>query len=97
MKVIWSPLAVEQAQDIASYIALDKPSVAKQWIDEIFDSVTRLADFPESGRVVPEIKRKNIREIVQGNYRIIYKVTNNSINVLIVKNYYQQLKHNEII
>ena len=96
MKIIWSPLAVDQAREIASYIALDKPSAAEEWINEIFDCVERLEEFPESGRVVPEIKRKDIREIVQGNYRVIYKLANDSINVLIVKSYYQQLKQKEI-
>ena len=96
MKIIWSPLAIDQAREIASYIALDKPSVAEEWINDIFDCVERLGEFPESGRVVPEIKRKDIREIVQGNYRVIYKVANDSINVLIVKSYYQQLKQKEI-
>ncbi len=85
MKIIWSPLAVEQARDIASYIGMDKPGIAGQWIDAIFDSVARLTDFPNSGRVVPEIKRNNIREIVQENYRVIYKVEETRILVLQVK------------
>lgn len=96
MKLIWSPLAVEQVQDIASYIALDKPSVAMQWAEEIFNSVARLEQFPESGRIVPEINRKEIREIVQGNYRVIYKIKQNEILVLVVKNYHQQLKTDDI-
>lgn len=96
MKIIWSPLAVDQARDIASYIAMDKPAVAEQWIDVIFDSVARLTDFPNSGRVVPEIKRNNIREIVQGNYRVIYKIEETRILVLLVKSYRQKLEQNEI-
>ena len=68
MKVIWSPLAVEQTRDIAFYIAQDKPSVAKQWAEDIFASVDRLTDFPKSGRIVPEIKKilfvKSSRETI---------------------------------
>ncbi|MEH6824430.1 MAG: type II toxin-antitoxin system RelE/ParE family toxin [Motiliproteus sp.] len=96
MKITWSPLAVEQARDIASYIALGKPSVAEQWVNGIFDSVDCLIDFPESGRIVPEIKRKEIREIVHGSYRVIYKIQDNQIWILLVKNYRQQLKEDEI-
>ena len=51
---------MEQVRDIASYIALDKPSVAVQWAEKIFNSVERLSDFPDSGRTVPEIKRNEI-------------------------------------
>ena len=96
MKIIWSPLAVEQVQDIASYIALDKPAAAVYWAEKIFSSVERLTDFPKSGRVVPEINRNEIREIVRGNYRVIYKIKAKEILVLVVKSYRQQLKKNEI-
>lgn len=96
MKLIWSPLAVEQVRDIAAYIALDKPSAAVQWAEKIFNSVERLSDFPESGRVVPEIHRNEIREIVQDNYRVIYKVKPKEILVLVVKSYHQKLEKNEV-
>jgi addiction module RelE/StbE family toxin len=96
LKITWSPLAAEQVRDIASYIALDKPSVAEQWIDKIFDSVEQLIDFPKSGRVVPELQINSIRELVQGNYRVIYKIQDNSISVLTVKSYRQQLRSDEI-
>ncbi|MEN8251557.1 MAG: type II toxin-antitoxin system RelE/ParE family toxin [Bacteroidota bacterium] len=96
MNIIWSPLAVEQVRDIASYIALDKPSVAVQWAEKIFNSVERLSDFPDSGRIVPEIKRNEIREIVQGNYRVIYKAKPTEILILVVKSYRQKLKEDEI-
>jgi plasmid stabilization system protein ParE len=95
--VVWSPLAVEQARDIAAYIALDKPSAAEQWIDSIFSSVDRLIEFPQSGRIVPEIKRKEIREIVQGNYRVIYKIQDAKVLILLVKNYRQQLTEGEVL
>lgn len=96
MKITWSPLAVEQVRDIVSYIALDKPSAAEKWAEKIFNSVERLIDFPDSGRVVPEINRNEIREVVQGNYRVIYKVEEKEIFILIVKSYRQILKPEEI-
>ncbi len=96
MSVIWSPLATEKIRDIASYIALDNPSAAEQWIEKIFDAVKQLNDFPESGRIVPEIKRNDIRELVQGNYRVIYKVQNKDILILVVKSYRQILSPDEL-
>ena len=96
MKIIWSPLAVDQVRDIAAYIALDKPAVAVKWAEKIFNSVELLSEHPESGRVVSEINRVEIRELVQGNYRVIYKVKPKEILVLVVKSYRQQLKENEI-
>jgi len=55
VKVEWSPLALDRVSDIARYIAKDNPGAAEQWVNELFDSVERLADLPESGRVVPEV------------------------------------------
>jgi len=89
-------LAVDQVRDIASYIALDKPTVAIQWAEKMFDSVEILANFPKSGRIVSEINRKEIRELIQGNYRIIYKIKPAEILVLVVKSGRQKLKENEI-
>jgi toxin ParE1/3/4 len=96
LKIIWSPLAVDQVRDIASYIALDKPAVAVQWAEKTFHSVEILSEFPESGRIVPEINRKEVRELVQGNYRIIYKTKPKEILILVVKSYRQKLKENEV-
>lgn len=85
MKIIWSPLAVEQVRDIATYIALDKPPIAKAWVEEIFTCVDRLLDFPRSGRIAPEIGQDTIREIIHGSYRIIYKTKRSELLILVVK------------
>ena len=64
MKIVWSPLALERVEDIARYIAEDKPDAAVKWVDGLFSTVERLADFPKSGRMVPEVltARKNPEE-----------------------------------
>lgn len=74
MKVEWSPLALDRVSVIARYIAEDNPGGAERWVNELFDSVERLADFPESGRVVPEVGVRRIREVIFGAYRVIYSV-----------------------
>lgn len=62
MKIAWSPLALERIEDIAQYIAENKRGAAVEWVDGIFDTVERLADFPESGRIIPEVEGRRIRE-----------------------------------
>lgn len=96
MKLIWSPLAVDRIRDIVEYIALDKPTAAESWANDIFESVGRLAELPQSGRIVPEIKRPEIREITKGNYRIIYKIKKEAILILTVKSCRQLLKPDEL-
>lgn len=84
MKVEWSPLALERVREIADYLALDKPNAAVRWVDELFETVERLAEFPESGRIVPEVGVRRIREVIFGTYRVIYSVRD-SVNILTVR------------
>ncbi len=63
----------------------DKPLAAENWVNTIFETVENLSEFPESGRMVPELNRNDIREIIKGNYRIIYKVLNDEIHILTIR------------
>lgn len=95
MRIVWSPLALERVEDIAKYIAEDKLSAAVEWVEGIFETVERLADFPESGRIVPEVGGRRIREVIFGTYRIIYSVRD-QIDVLTVRRSSQLLRMHEI-
>ncbi|VAW82349.1 Death on curing protein, Doc toxin [hydrothermal vent metagenome] len=97
MKIIWSPLAVDRVSEIAEYIALDKPPAAKKWVDAVFNSVKRLEQLPESERIIPEIQLENFREIIFGNYRIIYRIDKNQVSILTVRNSTQILPIDEIL
>ena len=97
MKIEWSKQAEDRVYDIAAYIALDSIMEAEKWIDNIFNYVERLENFPESGRPVPElINRKDIRELVFKNYRIIYRIEKLTVYILTVRNYKQILPVDEI-
>ena len=96
MRVEWSPLALDRVSDIARYIANDNPDAAERWVNELFDSVERLADFPESGRVVPEVGVRRIRELIFGAYRVIYSVTGH-VEILTVRRGSQLLQLKEIV
>lgn len=85
MKIIWSPLAIERASEIAEYIAQDSVSAAENWINAVFEKVEQLKQFPDSGRVVPEIKNESIRELIYANYRIVYQVEEKQVNVLTIR------------
>lgn len=95
MKIVWSPLALERVESIVNYIAEDKPGAAREWVDELFNCVERLAQFPESGRVVPEVGLKRIREVVFRSYRVIYSISN-QVDVLTVRRSSQLLKDSDL-
>lgn len=96
MKIVWSPLAIERTLEIAEYIAIDNETAAPKWVDKIFKRVKQLERFPESGRHVPEVMRSDIREILYGNYRIIYKVKSEFTDILTVRHCKQILPIDEI-
>ncbi len=97
MKIIWSPLAIDRTSEIAEYISMDNPIAANQWIDNIFEKVLILKLSPKMGRTVPEINRKEIREIIFGNYRIIYRIEKINISILTIRHTKQILPIDEIM
>ena len=70
-KLIWSPSARLDLKDIAAFIAEDNPSAAGRFGRSLLQAVERLADFPESGRIVPEFGDPNIREVIRRPCRIV--------------------------
>ncbi len=55
-QITWSPSARWDLIDLKDYIALDSPHIAKQFVSSLFDAVEHLADFPLTGRIVPELE-----------------------------------------
>jgi plasmid stabilization system protein ParE len=96
MKLIWAELAVEKLEEFADYIALDKPMAALNWAESIQKSVNKLKEFPQLGREVPEVKRSDIRELIEGNYRIIYRTESNRISILTIRHTKQLLNKSDI-
>lgn len=85
MKLIWSPLATQNAHALARFIAQDKPIAAIKWLEDLFERVELLQALPESGRVVPEIGVISIREIIFGQYRVVYRLDGERIMILTVR------------
>ncbi len=74
VEIVWTPFALEDLLSIYDYIALDSPHYASRFIDKLVDRVDILLDHSEAGRIVPEFENESIRELIEGSYRIIYKV-----------------------
>lgn len=84
MKVLWTASALAQLQAIHDYLAQTSPDYAVRIIDRLTSRSIQLANFPNSGRMVPEYDRKEIREVIEGRYRIIYLVELAQVRVLAV-------------
>ncbi|HEX9734149.1 MAG TPA: type II toxin-antitoxin system RelE/ParE family toxin [Thermoanaerobaculia bacterium] len=82
----WTPLALAKVREISEYIALDRAKAAERWVVNVFDFVKRLSRFPKRGRVVPEVGRDDVRELLHGKYRIIYRLEDDgAISILTVR------------
>jgi toxin ParE1/3/4 len=84
VRVEWTDSALENLWAIHEYISQSSPEYAERVVDRITRRTRQIASFPLSGRVLPEFSAKQIREIFEGPYRIIYYIKPDQIDVLAV-------------
>ena len=84
MKIHFTTRSKSDIAEIVEYISQDNPQAAGEWTDSIFNSIKKLYDFPEIGRIVPEYSEDTIREIIQGRYRIVYKINRTQREIYII-------------
>ena len=80
--VIWSFPAKQDLKKIYDYIARDSKYYAEKVSQDILERSEKLNEFPEIGRIVPEIGEVNIREVIVYSYRLIYEISSDKIEVL---------------
>lgn len=71
-EVVWTARATADLEALADYLAQSAPGYAEVVMRRLLASVDRLGAFPMSGRAVPEIGQKDMREIVLRSYRVVY-------------------------
>jgi len=84
MNVFWTNTAEEHLDSIFNYIAKDSPAYAKRMVDRLTARSIQIAEYPISGRAVPEYDLPQIREVIEGPFRIIYYIKPDGIDVLAV-------------
>jgi len=84
VRVRFTDPAQQDLVGIYDYIAADSPRYARQMIDRITSRAKQIRTHPFSGGMVPELERSDIREVIEGPYRIIYRVLESRIDVLAV-------------
>jgi toxin ParE1/3/4 len=71
-KIVWTEIAIDDLNNIANFHSQYSDNFASALIKKLFNKPKVLKEMPESGRVVPERDNESIRELIEGNYRIIY-------------------------
>lgn len=95
MKVEWTEAALEQLWAIHEYLSQGSPEYAQRVVDRLTRRTQQIRSSPLSGRVVPEFNAPQIREVIEGPYRIIYYIKPDQIDVLAVIHGAQQTPWNE--
>ncbi len=85
VQIKWLKEAKADLKEIFVYISLDSKRYARLQVERIQQSTKILKLHPNIGKIVDEIDNPEIREIVEGNYRIIYRIVNKKrIDILLV-------------
>jgi len=84
VKIIWSENALEDIELISEFISKDSSDRAALFVSRLIDATDKLSQYPNSGRVIPEVKNEEYREVIYGAYRIMYKLKLNEVLILAV-------------
>ncbi len=81
-RLIWSPRAIQDLTDICDYIALDSEQYARLFAERVVGIVESIPNHPKLGAKVPEYDRDDLRERIFQNYRIVYRLSPELIEVV---------------
>ena len=82
VKVLWTNIARDDLKSIFEYISEDSHQYAKRFTEKLIRKVESLQNYPNMGRIVPEFENPEIRELIEGNYRIVYKVYEDRVEIV---------------
>lgn len=93
VKINWTELSISDLKSIYDYISQDSKRYASLTINKIYNRAQLLIEQPQIGRIVPEFNDANIRELIIGNYRLVYKLLDEySLDILRIYNSARLLK-----
>ncbi|HLM54647.1 MAG TPA: type II toxin-antitoxin system RelE/ParE family toxin [Pyrinomonadaceae bacterium] len=84
MRVFWTDAALGQLESIRDYLALTSPGYAQKVVGRLVRRSEQIADFPRSGRMVPEYEIDEVRQVIESQYRIIYLIKDDQIEILAI-------------
>ena len=84
MKILWTEPAIEDLRSLHVYIARDSEVYASNFVQRIILAVDKLSNFPRLGRLAPEAENDLIREIIYQDYRIIYRIKGQLVEILTI-------------
>ena len=96
-KVVWTDNSIIDLSQIHKYISEDSPENADGFLDRLMDrSEKQLSTFPTIGRKIPELNDPAFREIIYGNYRVMYYLARNVVSITHVRHMARDVKSGEM-
>ena len=92
-QIKWSLKALNNLEEIYNYIASDSKYYASLFAKRTIAIVKDIPKFPQAGRIVPEYNNKNLREKIYQNYRIVYRIKKNYIEIVAIIHSARQIKN----
>jgi toxin ParE1/3/4 len=93
VRLVWSALAEQQVDEALAHIAAADAAAARRWLEELLERVDALRRFPDSGRMVPELGRDEIRELLVGSYRVVYRHRGDLVEIAVIRH---QARHFDV-
>lgn len=85
VRVIWTPSALRDLKEIVDYIWPRGPEDAVRLAERLMERTDLLASFPRVGGQLPEDDTRVYRELIEGNYRIIFRVDDDAVYIVAVR------------
>lgn len=92
-QIRWSPRAVHHLEEICEYISQDSEYYASLFVKRLVNVVENIPLFPKSGRMVPEYGKEDLREKIYQNYRIVYRIKKEIIELVAIVHSARQFKN----
>ncbi|MGZ0168551.1 MAG: type II toxin-antitoxin system RelE/ParE family toxin [Planctomycetales bacterium] len=83
-QLIWSDAATDDLESTAAYISRDSPAYAASFVRRVLAAAKSVQHMPESGGIVPEFDRQDLREVLVGNYRIVYSLGLSEVRIVAI-------------
>ena len=96
MRLVWSQLADRQVDEVVAYMVADDAAAARRWLEELLERVEAWRHFPDAGRVVPELGRDEIRELLVGSYRVIYRRNEAAVEIAVIRHQARKFDDDEL-
>ena len=84
MRLRWTVQAAEDLASIKEFIGRDSPTYALGIARSLYNAAETLVTFPDSGRMVPERGRPEVRELIRPPYRVIYRRGTDLVEILTI-------------